>query len=174
MRFALPLLIFLGLGVLLFLGLGNDPRHVPSPLVGKPAPEFNLPDLMQADRNIQKSDLLGQVYLLNVWASWCYACRIEHPEIERIARQGQLPVIGLNYKDKPEDAKRWLEQFGNPYQMIIADESGRTSIDFGVYGAPETFIVDQQGLIQYKHVGPVDRKVYESILLPKILELQNG
>ncbi len=174
MRFVAPLLIFLALGLLLFFGLGNDPRYVPSPLIDKPAPEFALPDLFEPEKTWTKADFLGEVYLLNVWGSWCVACRTEHPFMERIAQRGDVPLYGLNYRDRPEDALRWLQQFGNPYARILSDADGRAGIDFGVYGAPETFLIDAQGIIRHKHVGPVTMQVYEEEFLPRIRSLKAG
>ncbi len=172
MRFAVPLLIFLALGLLLFFGLDNDPRKLPSPLINKPAPAFELPLLKQPEQKLGKKDLLGHVYLLNVWGSWCVACRTEHPYLMEIARRNEVPLYGLNWRDRPEEAIRWLKQFGNPYTKVLADQAGRTVIDFGVYGAPETFLVDQQGVIRYKYVGPVTMAVYEQELLPRIRQLR--
>lgn len=159
----IPLIIFSALVILLAIGLTLNPRLVPSPLIGKPAPEFELPVLGE-DRVFTDKDLKGRITLLNVWASWCYACRIEHETITQLSRSG-LRVIGLNYKDKTQDAKDWLRQFGNPYQVVIEDATGRISIDWGVYGAPETFLIDHDGIIRHKVVGPVsDEKKYKALM----------
>lgn len=149
----MPLIIFALLVVVLAVGLTLNPRLVPSPLIGKPVPVFELPLLNQAGTFSDK-DLKGQVTLVNVWASWCFACRQEHETIKQLARSG-MRIIGLNYKDKKQDAQQWLRRLGNPYQAIAADESGRVAIDWGVYGAPETFLVDAQGIIRHKVIGPL-------------------
>ncbi len=172
MRFVAPLLIFLGLGLLLYFGLDNDPRKLPSPLIDKPAPAFSLQDLLQPERTVSREDLLGQVYLLNVWGSWCVACRTEHPHLMEIARRQDVPLIGLNWRDDPDEARRWLQKYGNPYHSIPADRSGRTAIDFGVYGAPETFLIDAQGVIRHKFVGPLTIRIYEDEFLPRIRQLR--
>ncbi|MEZ5440278.1 MAG: DsbE family thiol:disulfide interchange protein [Lysobacterales bacterium] len=165
-RLALPLLLFVALGVLLFSGLGKDPKLIPSPLVGKPAPAFAIENLRDPDARVDSAQLRGQPYLLNVFASWCAACRIEHPVLEAYARQGKVRLIGLNYKDRREDAIAWLQRFGDPYEAVAWDIDGRVGLDYGVYGAPETFVVDAQGIIRYKHVGPVSPDVMEQTILP--------
>jgi len=169
----LPIAAFIALCVLLFAGLrmADQKDIIPSPLIGKPAPAFSLPTLDGA-QVIQRDDLLGQPYLLNVWASWCPGCRVEHEQITAIAETGLVPVIGLNYKDAGNDARRWLDQFGNPYQQIIVDADGKVGIDFGVYGAPETFLVDADGIIRFKQVGILDERTWETRLLPLIQSLQ--
>lgn len=167
----LPLIIFGLLVVLFFVGLSLNPRLVPSPLVGKPAPEFTLPRLL-ADADINQDDLKCGVTLLNVWASWCYACRQEHEAITWLSKNG-FRVVGFNYKDEPDDAKQWLQQFGNPYTMIASDIDGRVGIDFGVYGAPETFVIDEQGIIRDKHIGPVDRSYIEDELIPMAQKIRS-
>jgi len=168
----LPLAVFIALAGLLFVGVQlsktRDPNVLPSALIDKPAPEFALPSLHEPATTIRRADLLGAPYLLNVWASWCPACRIEHPLVERIAREGKIRVIGFNYKDDPDDAKRWLQQFGDPYAMSLQDRDGRSGIDWGVYGAPETFLVDSEGIIRFKHVGPLSPEVYREQILPRI------
>jgi cytochrome c biogenesis protein CcmG/thiol:disulfide interchange protein DsbE len=174
----LPLLVFVALAVLLFAGIqlnrGRDPNALPSPLIGKPAPEFALPDFRDPSKTISKQDLLGTPYLLNVWASWCPACRIEHPVIEDAARRGLIKVVGFNYKDEPDDAQRWLQQFGDPYAIILADRDGRAGIEWGVYGAPETFLVDATGIIRFKHVGPVTPEIIEQVMLPLVANPSAG
>jgi cytochrome c biogenesis protein CcmG/thiol:disulfide interchange protein DsbE len=141
---------------------------LPSPLIDRPAPAFALPSLHAPEQIISRADLLGAPYLLNVWASWCPACQIEHPLIERIAREGKIQVIGFNYKDDPVDAKRWLRQFGDPYSQIVVDRDGRSGIEWGVYGAPETFLVDAQGVIRFKHVGPMTPEIFARDILTRI------
>ena len=163
LRRFMPLLVFLALVVLLAIGLTLNPRLVPSPLIGKPAPEFNLPLLLQ-EGSFSNKDLMGQVTLLNVWASWCYACRQEHDTVKYLSRNG-IRVVGLNYKDEADDAKNWLASLGNPYQYVAVDYSGRISIDWGVYGAPETFLIDQQGIIRHKVIGPLsDKANYDALM----------
>ena len=149
----MPLIIFSALVVLLGVGLTLDPREVPSPFIGKPAPAFELPLLLQ-DGSFSEKDFKGHVTLFNVWASWCFACRQEHEVVKYLSSQG-VRVIGMNYKDEPGDAKAWLAKLGNPYQAIAADFDGRAGIDWGVYGAPETFLVDQNGIIRHKVIGPL-------------------
>ena len=170
MKRLLPLIIFVLLATLLGFGLKNADNKsiIPSPLIDKPAPEFNLPLVGKPDQWVSKSDLLGKSYLLNVWASWCVSCRIEHPFMVEISRSGLIPVYGLNIKDEPAEASAWLKQFGNPYAINLADLDGRVSIDFGVYGAPETFLIDAQGKVRYKHVGVVDQQVLEEEIKPII------
>ena len=149
-----------------------NPREVPSPLIGKPAPDFMLPQVQDETQQIGRRDLLGKVSLLNVWASWCVACREEHPILVELARNGVVDVYGLNYKDTRQDAVRWLEQFGNPYLASAFDQKGDVGIDYGVYGVPETYVIDRQGIIRYKLVGPVtEEKLFEEIL-PLVKELQ--
>jgi len=171
LRFLLPLAIFALLGGLLWSGLGKDPRLVPSPLIGKPAPAFDLPELRDATMRVSKVALLGQPYLLNVWGSWCFACTEEHPVLVELAGRKLLPIVGLNWKDEPADATRWLARFGDPYAHIAQDREGRTAIDFGVYGAPESFLVDARGVIRWKHVGPLTPAVIDQELLPKLAEV---
>ncbi len=173
-RYLLPLGLFVGLVIIFIYGLQHDPRHVPSPLIDKPAPAFNLPTLNSPDINIHLEDLKGKVSLLNVWASWCVACRAEHPVlIEARSKHSDLNLYGLNYKDKREDATQWLEKLGNPYIENAFDESGSISIDYGVYGAPETFILDKKGIIRYKHIGPISKEQFETIILPMVKELES-
>jgi cytochrome c biogenesis protein CcmG, thiol:disulfide interchange protein DsbE len=173
-RLLLPLLAFFALGVLLFNGLGKDPRIVPSVLIDKPAPAFDLPELRAADQRVSSESLKGEPYLLNVWASWCFACRIEHPVITDLAKSGLVRVVGFNYKDAPEDAKRWLAQFGDPYSDIAQDLDGRIAIEFGVYGAPESFLIDGQGVIRHKIIGPLTPEIVEREIKPKLAELKGG
>ncbi len=174
----LPLLGFLALLALLGFGIAWNLQHeqneVPSPLIDKPAPEFTLPQLNDATKSIGRSDLLGQPYLLNVFASWCFACQDEHPVLNAYAKQLGIKIIGYNYKDKPEDAQRWLAQFGNPYDLILVDASGRTAIDFGVYGAPESFLIDAKGIIRYKRIGALTPNIIARELQPKLDALKRG
>ncbi len=162
----LPLLAFVALFWLLYQGIGKDPKIVPSPLIGKPAPDFSLPTL-SGDRTLSKADLLGQAYLLNVWGSWCPNCRVEHPHIQSIVDAGLIDVYGFNYMDDHANAEAWLQRFGNPYTAVLVDD-GKTSIDFGVYGAPETFFIDAQGVVRHKVVGEVNPRVIEEELMPFI------
>jgi len=165
-----PVIVFILLGILLAAGLkiADHKTDLPSPLIGKAIPEFSLPLLGQEDVIITQNDLIGEPFLLNVWASWCVTCRIEHPFIEQLAASGKLRVIGLNYRDAEEDALAWLQHFGNPYVLNIADVSGRTAIDFGVYAAPESFLVDAGGQILFKQIGAVTPEVIEKEILPRI------
>lgn len=169
-KFLVPLVAFVLLGALLWYGLSLDPRRIPSPLIGKPLPAFSLPTLAEPSRTLDAQSLRGRVYLLNVWASWCVACRQEHPVLNQIARSGLVPIIGLNYKDKREDALRWLGELGDPYEQSIVDADGRFGIDLGVYGVPETFLIDAAGMIRYKHIGPISPSDFETKLRPKIDE----
>jgi len=159
----MPLIIFAVLVIFLAIGLTLNPREVPSPLIGKPAPEFELP-LLKRDGTFSNKDLLGQVTLINVWASWCFACRQEHEVVKYLSRKG-LRVVGLNYKDEADDAKNWLAKLGDPYQAIAADRDGRIAIDWGVYGAPETFLIDKAGIIRHKVIGPLtDEEKYKALM----------
>ncbi len=166
-RFLWPLAIFLLLVGFLAVGLKLDPREVPSPLVGKPAPAFELPVLHQPDKRFVPGDMRGKVWLLNVWASWCVSCREEHPVLLDLAKRGVMPILGLNYKDKGEDAQRWLKQFGDPYQLSVVDADGRIGIDYGVYGVPETYLIDGEGVIRYKQIGPLTQAIVEQKVLPR-------
>ena len=171
-RFLLPLGIFIVLVVFLAIGLNRDPREVPSPLVGKPAPAFALPLLHKPESSFAPKDMQGKVWLLNVWASWCVSCRQEHPILVELAKSGLVPIYGLNYKDPREDALKWLKQFGDPYTLSIVDAEGRVGIDYGVYGVPETYVIDKAGVIRYKQIGPVTQDVLEKTILPLVAELQ--
>ncbi len=171
MRFLLPLGIFGILVALLGIGLTMDPKKVPSPLIGKPAPEFTLPMLHNPARTFSPEDFKGQVWVLNVWASWCVSCRAEHKVITQLAETGLVKIVGLDYKDDPDDGRRWLEQFGNPYYLSAIDLDGRAGIDWGVYGVPETFVIDKQGQIRHKHIGPVDELALREEIVPLIKTL---
>jgi cytochrome c biogenesis protein CcmG/thiol:disulfide interchange protein DsbE len=166
----LPIIVFLMLGVLLAVGLkiADKKTELPSPLIGKPMPAFTLPLLGEEDAIIDSDDLIGEPFLVNFWASWCVTCRVEHPVIEDLAKSGLIRIIGLNFRDETEDAQAWLEHFGNPYAMNISDYSGRTSIDFGVYAAPESFLVDEKGIIVFKQLGALTHEVIEQEILPRI------
>ncbi len=163
---------FIALLVLLGVGLGLNPREVPSPLIGKAAPAFELPLLAAPDRTFSQKDMLGRVWVLNVWASWCAPCLIEHPQITRLAA-GAVPVVGLNYKDAREDAIPWLTRNGNPYVTTVQDPSGRIGLDYGVYGVPETYVIDRGGVIRYKRIGPVTPEILKEKIEPLLREL-NG
>ncbi len=171
-RYLLPLAVFLVMAGFLAVGLNRDPREVPSPLVDKPAPAFNLPRLDAPEQMISTQDLRGQVWLLNVWASWCVACRQEHPLLVDLARAGTVKVYGLNYKDKREDAIGMLRKTGDPYVKSVSDTEGLVGIDYGVYGVPETFVIDKQGVIRYKQIGPITPEALRDTLLPLIKKLE--
>ena len=173
-RFFLPLAIFIGLLWFLYTGLSLNPREIPSALINKPTPAFELAQLHSPNKKLGNADMKGKVWLLNVWASWCVSCRYEHPFLKELAKEQVVPIIGLNWKDKPEDAKAWLAKFGDPYMVSVSDLDGRTAIDFGVYGAPETFVIDATGMIRYKHTGPIDATVLREKLLPVIRELKKS
>ena len=171
-RFLLPLSIFIVLAGFLYVGLGLNPREVPSPLINKPAPVFSLKQLHEPQKTFDSKSMLGQVWLLNTWASWCVACREEHPILMEYAKTKTVALVGLDYKDKPEEGLKWLARHGNPYDLSISDLDGRVGIDFGVYGVPETFLIDKQGIIRYKQIGPVTPDALRDKIIPLILELQ--
>jgi cytochrome c biogenesis protein CcmG/thiol:disulfide interchange protein DsbE len=180
----IPFVIFVLITGFLAVGLTLKPGEVPSPFIGKPAPDFDLPRLTQGDSTgdntgdyasadtISNSDLDGQVWLLNVWASWCVACRDEHPLLNQLSTGDIVPIVGLNYKDQQDDAKNWLNQFGNPYTIVAVDKLGQTGIEYGVYGVPETFVIDKNGIIQLKHIGPLTREDIEQTVIPLVQKLQ--
>ena len=170
-RYLLPLIVFVVLLGFLAAGLKLNPREVPSPLIDKPAPAFTLPRLDAPEQRMALQDLQGKVWLLNVWASWCVACRIEHPLLVELAASGAVPIYGLNYKDERADANRWLARFGNPYDASLHDLDGRVGIDFGVYGVPETFVIDQNGVIRLKHIGPITPDVLATKIEPLLKKL---
>ena len=174
MKLAWTIMAFALLVALLAVGLRLDPREVPSPLVGKPAPAFELPQLGAPAKTFSPKEMLGQVWILNVWASWCPPCLVEHPVITRMAQSGIAPVIGLNYKDTREDALPWLARNGNPFRLTAFDDSGRIGIDYGVYGVPETYVIDKQGVIRHKHIGPVTPEVVERKIAPLVKDLNAG
>ncbi|AJP47754.1 thiol:disulfide interchange protein [Rugosibacter aromaticivorans] len=170
-RFLLPLAAFAVLVGFLAIGLTHDPRDVPSPLIGKPAPAFTLPQLHDVGKSFSAADMKGRVWLLNVWASWCVSCREEHPVLVDFAKTNRVPVIGLDYKDQVADAKQWLEKLGNPYTVVAVDADGRAGIDYGVYGVPETYVIDKQGIIRMKHTGPITPESLARKILPLVAEL---
>ena len=170
----LPLLLFVGIAVFLGIGLTHDPREVPSPLIGKPVPDFELPPVQGRALGLSRQDLKGRVSMVNVFASWCVACREEHRQLMQIHRENVVALHGLNYKDQPEDAQQWLDRMGDPYTRTGADIDGRVGIDWGVYGVPETFIVDRDGRIAYKHIGPITRAVWRDKLSPLIRKLEES
>ena len=166
--------LFLALVALLAVGLRLNPREVPSPLIGKPAPAFDLPMLRQPDKRFSQKDMLGSVWILNVWASWCPPCLVEHPVVSQMSRSGLAPVVGLNYKDTREEALPWLKRNGNPFQVVVFDANGRIGIDYGVYGVPETYVIDRKGVIRYKHIGPLNAEVVQQRIEPMLKELSSG
>jgi len=172
-RFLLPLAIFVALVGFLAVGLTLNPREVPSPLVGKPAPAFTLPQLHDQDKTFSPADMTGKVWLLNFWASWCGGCKDEHPVLMRMAKSGEVPIYGMDYKDQRDEAQTWLRRHGNPYPLTAVDESGRVGINYGVYGVPETYVIDKQGVIRYKQIGPLDDDVVAKRILPLVKELRN-
>lgn len=172
-KFLIPIVLFGLLGVLLAYGLRLDPRRIPSPLIDKPLPEFRLPTLDNPKKSLGNSDLKGRVVLINVWASWCVACREEHPVLLALSREKKVPLIGLNYKDKRDDALSLLQANGNPYDVSVMDADGRVGIDWGVYGVPETFVVDKSGVIRYKYIGPITPEAWQGTLLPLIQKLSS-
>ncbi len=171
-RYLAPLAIFVVLVAFFLVGLQRDPREVPSPLIDKPAPAFRLPQLHATDRQLSEQDMRGKVWLLNVWASWCVTCLQEHPLFVDFAKDKVVPIVGLNHKDRRDAALEWLQKRGNPYDVSIVDADGRVSIDYGVYGVPETFLIDQQGVIRYKHIGAVTPEVLRDKIIPLIKKLQ--
>lgn len=172
LKFLIPFILFVVLAVFLALGLKLDPKEVPSPLIDKPAPAFSLPILADEQRQFKPDDLKGQVWLFNVWASWCVSCREEHPVLLELSKHTQAPIIGLDYKDEAGAASQWLQHLGNPYRISVMDKEGRIGIDYGVYGVPETFIIDKRGVIRYKHTGPVTVQAMQEVILPWISRLE--
>lgn len=168
----IPLVVFIVMAVFFAIGLTMNPRDIPSPLLGKPVPEFSLPPVQGRTLGLSSADLRGQVSLVNVFASWCVACREEHPVLMGLKEKGVVPVHGLNYKDKPDDAQAWLNQLGDPYTRTGADISGRVAIDWGVYGVPETFVIDRDGRIVHKHIGPITAQALRDTIMPIISTLQ--
>jgi len=172
MKRLIPFAIFIVLAIFLAIGLKLNPREVPSPLIGKPAPAFSLPLLSDPAKTLSPADMRGKVWLLNVWASWCTSCRQEHEVLLELAQRGGVTIYGLDYKDQPEAAQAWLARFGNPYAATVVDIEGRTGIDYGVYGVPETYVIDKNGVIRHKHTGPLDRASVEGKIMPLLKDLQ--
>jgi cytochrome c biogenesis protein CcmG, thiol:disulfide interchange protein DsbE len=170
-RYLIPLALFVVLAGFLAVGLRLDPRKVPSPLIDKPAPAFSAPRLDEPAQQVALNDMLGQVWVLNVWASWCVPCRIEHPLWVEWAKTQQVPLVGLNYKDKRDDALAWLARYGDPYKLSLADIQGLVAIDYGVYGVPETFVIDKAGIIRHKHIGPISADDLRDTILPLVRKL---
>ncbi|MBA2705000.1 MAG: DsbE family thiol:disulfide interchange protein [Blastocatellia bacterium] len=170
-RFAIPLVLFILLVAFLAIGLRHDPHEVPSPLIDKPAPAFQLAQLRDPSKTFSAADMRGKVWLLNVWASWCVTCRDEHPLLLQYARSGALPIYGLNYKDNRADALSWLGELGDPYVLSASDNDGRVGIDYGVYGAPETYLIDRDGVIRFKQIGPVTPDIWQKTILPLAQQL---
>jgi len=171
-RFLIPFGIFVVVVGFLAVGLTLNPRELPSPLVGKPAPDFSLPQLYDQEKTFSPNEMKGKVWLLNFWASWCEACKEEHPVFIHLAQSGEVPIYAIDYKDRREDALKWLKQWGNPWTVIAVDESGRVGIDFGVYGVPETYVIDKAGVIRYKQIGPLREDILQGKILPLVRELQ--
>jgi len=172
MRFILPFVLFIVLAGFLYVGLNLNPREVPSPLIGKAAPAFNLPELYNPSKKFSPEEMKGKVWLLNVWASWCASCKDEHPILVELARQNIVPVYGLDYKDKRADAENTLRSAGDPYTLVMSDTEGRVGIDYGVYGVPETYVIDKQGIIQYKQIGPITHRNLRENILPMVAKLE--
>ena len=173
-KFLIPLVIFVVLVGFLAIGLNRDPSEIPSPLINKAAPAFEIPQLEQSNKMFSPASMKGQVWILNVWASWCVACREEHPVLVELAKSQVAPVIGLDYKDKREDALMMLSRQGNPYLLSAFDTNGRVGIDYGVYGVPETYVIDQAGIIRFKHIGPITTQVLNQKIYPLVSELKKS
>ena len=171
-RFLWPLIAFMILVMFLLVGLNLNPRKIPSPLIGKSAPHFQLQQLQELEKTFSSKDNLGKVWLLNVWASWCVSCREEHPLLIQLSKSKMVPIYGLNYKDKRDLALQRLNQFGDPYTASIMDSDGRIGIEYGVYGVPETYVIDKTGIIRYKQIGPITLDALEKTILPLVKELQ--
>lgn len=173
-RFLIPFFVFLILVVFLGVGLTLNPRDVPSPFIGKAAPEFSLPLLHQPEKTFDSKTMRGKVWILNVWASWCVSCRAEHQVLNQLIQMKKINLVGLNYKNEPDEARAWLKQFGNPYLLSVIDFEGKVGIDWGVYAVPETFIIDQQGIVKFKHIGPVTHQLVKEKILPLLSSLENS
>ena len=171
LKYVIPLVVFAILAVFLAVGLTRDPHQVPSPFIGKPAPGFRLEQLHDARLAFTPEDMKGKVWMLNVWASWCVSCRVEHPLLVEMSRRRIVPIVGLNYKDKRDDGMQWLAKFGNPYALSAYDDEGKVGIDYGVYGVPETFVIDKLGVIRYKQIGPITPEALEQKILPLLKSL---
>lgn len=170
----IPLGLFLSIAVFLAIGLKLNPREVPSPLIGKPAPHFALTNLLEPEKQVSPSDFKGQVWMLNVWATWCVSCRTEHPLLVDLSQRVDFPIVSLDYKDQAEPAKQWLARLGNPYQVTAFDADGMVGIDWGVYGTPETYLIDKEGIIRYKHIGPLTPAILADKILPLAKTLQEN
>jgi cytochrome c biogenesis protein CcmG, thiol:disulfide interchange protein DsbE len=167
----LPLVLFIGLVAFLLVGLRRDPHEIPSPFINKPAPDFQLKQLQDPTRTFSAQEMRGKVWLLNFWGTWCVACREEHPLLIQYARTGAVPIYGVDYKDERATALQMLEDEGNPYTITVSDPDGRLSIDYGVYGAPETFLIDRNGVIRYKQIGPITEAAWQKEILPRVKQL---
>ncbi len=174
LKHLIPLVIFLVIAGFLAYGLSLDPRKVPSPLIGKPAPQFELPSLLEPGKTVSTQDYRGQVWLLNVWATWCVSCRQEHGLLVDVSRNLDIPLVGLDYKDEAEPAKQWLQRLGNPYQVVAFDADGMVGIDWGVYGTPETYLIDKQGIIRFKQIGPITPQILRDTILPMVQHLEES
>lgn len=172
-RYFVPLIVFAVMLAFLAIGLQLKPREIPSPLIDKAAPRFSLPTLAAPEQTLSSQDLRGKVWVLNVWASWCEACRQEHPQLLAFAKRAGVPIYGLNYKDQRDAALDWLNRFGNPYTQSLSDSEGLAGIDYGVYGVPETFVIDKAGVIRHKQIGPVTPEALRDTLLPLLKKLQD-
>jgi cytochrome c biogenesis protein CcmG/thiol:disulfide interchange protein DsbE len=172
LKYVLPLAVFVVIAIFLGVGLKRDPRLVPSPLINKPAPAFSLSTLADPRHVMTRDDMLGKVWLFNVWASWCVSCREEHPLLVALSKTHIVPIYGLNYKDNRKDAQAWLSNWGNPYVQVMTDMDGKVGIDYGVYGVPETYVIDKKGVIRYKQIGPLTADVLKKKIIPMVRELQ--
>jgi cytochrome c biogenesis protein CcmG/thiol:disulfide interchange protein DsbE len=172
LKFIAPLVVFAALVAFFAVGLTKDPREVPSPLVQKPAPVFKLAQLHEPAATFAPEDMRGKVWLLNVWASWCVSCRVEHPLLVELSKRKLVPIVGLNYKDQRADGLKWLTTHGDPYLVSAFDDEGKVGIDYGVYGVPETFVIDKQGIIRYKQIGPITREALDRTILPLVRKLE--
>ena len=172
LKFIVPLVVFLALAAFLAVGLTRDPREIPSPFIGKAAPGFKLEQLADEKLAFTPDEMKGKVWLLNVWASWCVACRVEHPLLVQMSKQKTVPIVGLNYKDKRDEGLQWLRKHGDPYSLSAYDVEGKVGIDYGVYGVPETFVIDKQGVIRYKQIGPITPEALEGKIMPLVRKLE--
>ena len=171
LKYVIPLVVFAALAAFFAIGLTKDPREVPSPLIDKPAPAFKLAELHDADKVFTPEEMKGKVWMLNVWASWCVSCRVEHPLLVDMSKKNEVPIVGLDYKDERAKGLEWLNRMGNPYALSAFDVDGKVGIDYGVYGVPETFVIDKQGVIRYKQIGPITPEALEQKILPLIRKL---
>ena len=172
LRYIIPLAVFLALVGFFAAGLFHDPREIPSPFIGKPAPDFKLARLHEGDRTFTPAEMRGRVWLMNVWASWCVTCRVEHPLLVELAKQKVVPIVGLDYKDTRADGLKWLATRGDPYDFSVCDDDGKVGIDYGVYGVPETFVIDKEGVIRHKQIGAITPEALEKTILPLVRKLQ--